>query len=377
MFNSYLEFINVYTNILNQDKSYIYIVQKGDNLQKIAKKYGISLAELVQLNNIQNINLIRIGQQLIIPNKSNSNEKVTVITIKPGDNYTKLAKQYKTTVTNIIKANPNINPNKLQIGQKLNIPAATNTSNSQAKSPTETNQFIIVIIQRGDNFTKLAKKYGTTVNNIEKANPGIKSKNLKIGQKIKIPKHTKAKGKILSPQENEKAIDIAIDFIKLYEGKVIDKNGMHLVYDDQNNKNRFNSDVDTLDEFLSSVLGTPTIGYGTTDLEFIKSKNGKITQQEALDKLKQKVLETRDYMPNRFGESWNCLNRNQRAAIISFFYQQGKDQTKNPYVSKLIDAVKNNNLAIAGTYLNSLSSKQGIKDRRKAQQQLYKKQVKQ
>ena len=71
-------------------------------------------------------------------------------------------------------------------------------------------------------------------------------------------------------------------------------------------------------------------------------------------------------MPNRFGESWNCLNRNQRAAIISFFYQQGKDQTKNPYVSKLIDAVKNNNLAIAGTYLNSLSSKQGIKDRRKA-----------
>ncbi len=39
----------------------------------------------------------------------------------------------------------------------------------------------------GDNFSKIARKYGVTLGAIEAANPGVSSSNLKVGQTIKIP----------------------------------------------------------------------------------------------------------------------------------------------------------------------------------------------
>ncbi|MBZ4687842.1 MAG: hypothetical protein PWQ96_1833 [Clostridia bacterium] len=43
------------------------------------------------------------------------------------------------------------------------------------------------VVQKGDTFFKLAKKYNTTVEAIQKLNPGVDPKNLQIGQKIRIP----------------------------------------------------------------------------------------------------------------------------------------------------------------------------------------------
>lgn len=40
----------------------VHIVKDGDTLYKIAKKYGISLVKLIELNNIKTPNLIQIGQ---------------------------------------------------------------------------------------------------------------------------------------------------------------------------------------------------------------------------------------------------------------------------------------------------------------------------
>lgn len=54
-------------NLATIDKSkIIYVVKKGDNLTKIAKKYGTTVNKLKTLNNIPNANLIYVGQRLII-----------------------------------------------------------------------------------------------------------------------------------------------------------------------------------------------------------------------------------------------------------------------------------------------------------------------
>jgi len=45
----------------------IHIVRPGDTLGQIAERYGVSVADLARVNNIQNINIIEVGDELIIP----------------------------------------------------------------------------------------------------------------------------------------------------------------------------------------------------------------------------------------------------------------------------------------------------------------------
>ena len=62
------------TNILKEtvnNNEIIYTVVKGDNLTKIAKLYNTTISELIRLNNITNKNLIYVGQRLKI--KTNNN----------------------------------------------------------------------------------------------------------------------------------------------------------------------------------------------------------------------------------------------------------------------------------------------------------------
>jgi LysM repeat protein len=43
-----------------------YVVQPGDTLTRIAAKFGVTVNQLVRINNIQDPNLIRVGQVLQI-----------------------------------------------------------------------------------------------------------------------------------------------------------------------------------------------------------------------------------------------------------------------------------------------------------------------
>lgn len=47
-----------------------YVVQKGDTLGKIGQKFGVQWKDIASLNQIKNVNLIRVGQKLKIPGKT-------------------------------------------------------------------------------------------------------------------------------------------------------------------------------------------------------------------------------------------------------------------------------------------------------------------
>lgn len=84
-----------------------YITQAGDNLTKIAKAYGVTVAEIVALNGIANPNLIGKNVKLLIPATTN---KVRYYTVKAGDSLSGIARYYtnrghKVTYLEIAKAN--------------------------------------------------------------------------------------------------------------------------------------------------------------------------------------------------------------------------------------------------------------------------------
>lgn len=93
-----------------------YIVQRGDSLYSIARKFGTSVSEITRLNNLSGINL-SVGQSLIIPGSSAS---VNTYVVQRGDNLYNIARKFNVSVDEIKRKN-NLSSNLLNVGQKLII----------------------------------------------------------------------------------------------------------------------------------------------------------------------------------------------------------------------------------------------------------------
>lgn len=97
----------------------IYKVVAGDTLWGLSKKYNTSVSELKRLNNLKS-DLIRIGQKLKVPKTSSSSAKY--YTVKSGDNFTKIASKFGTTISKLASLNPGIKDiNKIYVGQKVRV----------------------------------------------------------------------------------------------------------------------------------------------------------------------------------------------------------------------------------------------------------------
>ena len=139
----------------------LYVVKRGDTLYSIASRYGVSVLELQRINNLNSTSL-SIGQQLRIPiNGEEDVDNYVVYTVKVGDTLYNIAKKYRVSVDNIIKEN-NLNSNLLSIGQKLRIP--------NVSSPDIDNQYGTYIVQSGDTLYKIAERYGMTVRQLMEIN---------------------------------------------------------------------------------------------------------------------------------------------------------------------------------------------------------------
>lgn len=127
--------------------------------------------------------------------KKEEKPKLIIYTIKKGDKLDKIAKKYGVTINDIKKWNKNIkNINKIGIGQEIKI-YPKNSADSKKdkdkdknkkdkknkKSKTKNHK-----VKKGENLSLIANKYGVTVNDIKKANK-LKTNDLKPGQTLKIP----------------------------------------------------------------------------------------------------------------------------------------------------------------------------------------------
>lgn len=160
----------------------IYTVKAGDTLYKIAQNFGVTVKELIDLNNLGST-VLSVGQKLRIPggNNGTGGGTTTSYTVKSGDSLWKIAQNFGVSVDDIIRAN-NLTSNVLQVGQVLKIPT---TSTSPTPTPPSSNT-IQYTVQRGDSLWEIANRYGTSVDAIKSLN-GLTSNTLQIGQVLKIP----------------------------------------------------------------------------------------------------------------------------------------------------------------------------------------------
>lgn len=98
-----------------------YIVQPGDTVYQLAKKYNTTMYAIIRVNNLMNPDMIIAGKLLKIPV---SPPEAIIYTVKTGDSLYKIAQKYHTTVDEIASFNYLINPNSIYPGQQLIIAAS-------------------------------------------------------------------------------------------------------------------------------------------------------------------------------------------------------------------------------------------------------------
>ena len=125
----------------------------------------------------------------------NHDESVVEHVIAEGDTFGKLAGIYGTTSKHIQELNPNVDPTKLQIGQKIRVKGSTPQFESNVKEErvepaaqavAESGEAVYHIIKDGDYYGKLAEEYGTTSSRIQELNPDLDPRKLQIGQKVRV-----------------------------------------------------------------------------------------------------------------------------------------------------------------------------------------------
>lgn len=99
-----------------------HIVQSGDSLWKIAQKYNTSIEAIVNANGISEIHYLIVGQKIIIPGEdTNTAEEYTTYTVQAGDTLWEIAEKFGTTIQDITELNQIEENDYILEGQELKI----------------------------------------------------------------------------------------------------------------------------------------------------------------------------------------------------------------------------------------------------------------
>lgn len=160
----------------------IHAVSSGETLSSIARRYGVSVSALRTTNRISG-NVIRPGQRLRIPGTAGDDLPAAVIyTVRQGDALSTIAQRFGTTVTKLKRANRLTN-NTLRVGQRLEIPDA---EPARAKREIEAPKSKIYVVRQGDTLSEIADRYGVGLSKLRAAN-GLRGNAIRIGQRLVIP----------------------------------------------------------------------------------------------------------------------------------------------------------------------------------------------
>ncbi|WP_372773390.1 LysM peptidoglycan-binding domain-containing protein [Mangrovibacterium sp.] len=181
-----------------------YRVRRGNTLHYIAKRFGITVEDIVHYNP-QAESGIKRGDRLRIPDKDDlarikekaakakevESSGLQIHIVKTGETLYSISKKYNCSVVDILKVNPNAGQN-LAIGMKLQIPSTQVESDSQNQTNESTDQsvrsdsFFIHLVESGETFWSLEQKYHTTKAELIDYNPVLRE-GLKVGFRIRIP----------------------------------------------------------------------------------------------------------------------------------------------------------------------------------------------
>lgn len=185
-----------------------HTVAAGDTVSALATRYGTTVDAIVSANRLDSRALIIIGQRLTIPGSGVKSAGSTASAapaatpaptaqthvVRAGDTVSGLAKQYGTTVAQIVSANGLNNAGLIYVGQRLTVSgsagsgaATSGATTVQVSNPVSSTASRTHVVQSGETVTHIAQRYGTTVSAITASNKLGSNALIYVGQRLTVP----------------------------------------------------------------------------------------------------------------------------------------------------------------------------------------------
>ncbi len=188
-----------------------YTVAKGDSLWTIARKHGVTVAELAAANQLSPSATLRVGQTISVPAASvetvaaPGTDAANLYEVKAGDMLGTIARRQGTTVAALRSAN-NLSNDNLRVGQKLVIPgnavppadlATRPSATSSAPAPVAGPGTYVVVA--GDTLGGIARRVGAKVGDLATLNTITDPAKLRVGQVLRLPSGASAPAPAAAP----------------------------------------------------------------------------------------------------------------------------------------------------------------------------------
>ncbi|MBE2280963.1 MAG: LysM peptidoglycan-binding domain-containing protein [Ignavibacteriaceae bacterium] len=187
---------NLTFNTRQQDKDVAvieYKVRPGDNMTKLAQRFGVTINQLREWNNKSNYNLI-VNETVKIytpsspaamgDNTKNNPVAINTYVVREGDNLSKIAQRFTVTIANIKKWN-SLSSDNIIAGQKLNIYSNQYGTDIQTPQLPVGNTGVQYKVQKGDVLESIAKKFEVNVDELKVWN-GLANSRIYSGQTLNI-----------------------------------------------------------------------------------------------------------------------------------------------------------------------------------------------
>lgn len=172
-----------------------YTIMAGDTLYRLAQRFGTTVRAIMDANPGIDPDRLRVGQVIYIPIRPGPGFPTRPpcpgiferYSVRPGDTLWRIARDRGISISDILRYNPSIDPDRLRVGQILCLPPPRFPGAPPSAPPTCPPGFIRYTIQPGDTLWSIARRRGTTVDLILRYNPGILPNSLRVGQIICVP----------------------------------------------------------------------------------------------------------------------------------------------------------------------------------------------
>jgi len=167
----------------------VHIVQRGETLFSIARRYGLTVDSIAHANGIRDPRKIYIGQHLIIPGieKDVGVEETTPYVVRAGDTLASIARRYHTTWQTLVQINGLLSPDVIYAGQVIQVPASSLSLPVGEEEKGEESGGVVYVVRSDDTLLRIALHYGVppwtlaVTNHV--ANPAL----IYPGQELVIP----------------------------------------------------------------------------------------------------------------------------------------------------------------------------------------------